>query len=59
MTEPHGYDGEDPDVDDFDEDCGVCGGSGYVHDCGEDTCCCADPESQDMEQCPWCGGEGR
>ena len=26
-------------------DCWQCGGEGWFgHDCGEDTCCCLDPE---------------
>lgn len=33
--------------DDFDEECGECGGEGWIlGDCFEDTCCCADPESE-------------
>ena len=33
------------DVDDYDDECGDCGGEGWVEgDCFEDTCCCADPE---------------
>lgn len=37
-------------------DCWRCGGSGYLeHDCGEDTCCCMDPD--DIE-CDLCHGEG-
>jgi hypothetical protein len=42
------------DVDlEFDEECGECGGEGWiVADCFEDTCCCADPESQhDLIRC--------
>lgn len=39
------------------EDCDNCGGEGYSgHDCGEDCCCCADPD--DNVVCSWCGGEG-
>lgn len=31
--------------DEFGEECGECGGEGWVvADCFEDTCCCADPE---------------
>lgn len=31
-----------------------CDGSGLqAHDCGEDSCCCADPE-MDREMCPGC-----
>lgn len=39
------------------EDCGACGGDGYCgHDCGEDTCCCDDPE--DNMRCDYCNGRG-
>lgn len=41
------------------EACFACGGEGEYHDCGEDTCCCADPETQDMYPCEECGGTGR
>ena len=35
--------------------CERCAGEGLDgHDCGEDTCCCADPE--DNVDCPDCGG---
>jgi hypothetical protein len=37
--------------------CSQCGGDGVDgHDCGEDTCCCLDPE--DNESCDICNGEG-
>ena len=36
--------------------CWQCDG-GYVgHDCGEDVCCCLNPE--DNERCDICNGEG-
>lgn len=39
------------------EDCNECGGSGYsYHDCGEDVCCCLDPE--DNVKCDQCSGNG-
>ena len=39
------------------EDCGSCGGEGvYGHECGEDTCCCADPEEN--ATCGVCSGNG-
>ena len=39
------------------EDCGSCGGEGVSgHDCGEDSCCCEDPE--DNVPCDACGGRG-
>jgi hypothetical protein len=39
------------------EDCDNCGGTGVSsHDCGEDTCCCLDPD--DNVTCDWCGGRG-
>ena len=38
-------------------ECEVCGGKGVDgHDCGEDCCCCADPE--DNIACDCCLGEG-
>jgi len=41
------------------EECWACGGEGYYHDCGEDTCCCADPESDELVPCQECHGRGR
>jgi len=39
------------------EDCDQCGGTGYNgHECGEDTCCCLDPE--DNVTCDYCDGKG-
>ena len=39
------------------ENCDNCGSEGYSsHDCGEDTCCCADPD--DDVVCDWCDGRG-
>jgi hypothetical protein len=39
------------------EECSACGGTGFDgHDCGEDTCCCADPE--DNIPCQFCNGTG-
>jgi hypothetical protein len=39
------------------EDCPECGGEGYSgHDCGEDSCCCADPEEN--IPCDMCYGSG-
>ncbi len=40
------------------EECWECAGVGWVHDCGEDTCCCADPDEQDVYECEACDGEG-
>jgi len=38
-------------------ECEACGGQGVDgHDCGEDSCCCADPE--DNVRCSLCRGEG-
>lgn len=38
-------------------ECWQCGGEGYSdHDCGEDTCCCLDPE--DNVRCDVCNGKG-
>ena len=37
--------------------CEQCGGDGVDgHECGEDTCCCLDPE--DNEPCDFCCGRG-
>lgn len=39
------------------EECPNCGGEGVTsHDCGEDCCCCADPE--DNVPCDACKGDG-
>lgn len=47
------------DDDDFDDDCCFsCHGEGWCHDCGEDTCCCANPDEDDLVPCDECGGEG-
>jgi hypothetical protein len=42
-----------------DEDCDTCGGEGWVTaECFEDTCCCADPDTQHgLIRCPTCGGK--
>ena len=55
VTEPEDYYDEA-----FEVDCYECGGQGWVTaDCFEDTCCCADPESQHgIEPCPLCNPEG-
>ena len=37
-------------------DCWNCGGTGGFHDCGEDTCCCRDP--QPNKTCEICHGTG-
>ena len=38
-------------------ECWECGGDGVSgHDCGEDCCCCADPE--DNIRCDVCNGQG-
>jgi hypothetical protein len=39
------------------QDCHECGGDGLSEDCscGDDTCCCADP---DFKACGTCKGEG-
>lgn len=39
-------------------DCDHCSGDGGFHDCGEDTCCCADPDDDLNEQCEQCNGHG-
>ena len=49
---------EPPDDDGHDHiECWDCGGAGVTHhNCGEDTCCCLDPEDNVM--CETCGGCG-
>lgn len=38
-------------------DCWQCGGEGYTdHDCGEDCCCCLNPEPN--VRCDECRGKG-
>lgn len=32
-----------------DDCCPDCLGEGFYHDCGEDTCCCAYPDEDDMQ----------
>lgn len=39
------------------ESCWHCLGEGGFHDCGDDCCCCADPE-EITDICPECDGEG-
>lgn len=41
-------------------ECWSCGGEGYVlDDCFEDSCCCADPETDhDTVACEQCSGAG-
>lgn len=40
------------------EPCWCCHGAGGWHDCGEDCCCCLEPELDLNERCEECGGEG-
>lgn len=40
----------------MEEICPDCHGEGEWHDCGEDTCCCLNPEPN--EYCEHCDGEG-
>jgi len=40
------------------EICWYCHGDGGFHDCGEDCCCCLDPEDDLNEWCPECEGHG-
>lgn len=37
--------------------CWHCAGAGGFHDCGDDTCCCLDPDSFTNE-CDICDGAG-
>lgn len=46
------------DLESDDDCCPTCWGDGYIHDCGEDTCCCANPDEDDCYPCPDCGGTG-
>ena len=39
------------------ESCYQCMGAGGFHDCGEDTCCCLDPD-EITNICEVCEGEG-
>ena len=41
---------------DEDQICWACNGRGMWHDCGEDTCCCLDPEPDQF--CDECYGDG-
>lgn len=51
-----GWTREPPTVDEWAE-CWNCAGDGCsYHDCGEDACCCADPEPNIM--CHVCDGNG-
>ncbi len=55
LFDPSDFDDDDP-VDDGDS-CWHCLGEGGFHECGEDCCCCADPD-EITETCPECGGTG-
>ena len=58
-SEREGREGECPTCgDDFAwRTCWKCGGEGVDgHNCGEDTCCCLDPE--DNRTCDTCDGDG-
>lgn len=48
------------DFDDFEEEdsCWYCLGDGYYHDCGDDTCCCLEPDFCCQIPCPECNPEG-
>ena len=46
------YDDEEP------EPCHRCEGDGVYHDCGDDACCCADPETTELVICEACRGKG-
>ncbi len=66
-TDKHGSNPESPEPDYGDPDspeyptraaCEACGGDGLSreHECGEDTCCCMNPEPN--VPCDECGGSG-
>jgi hypothetical protein len=42
----------------YGRDCEDCSGEGGYHDCGEDCCCCLDPEEPNA-RCSHCRGTGR
>jgi hypothetical protein len=60
MADPDFIDQPDDAFEDDEDEavCCHCWGEGYVHDCGEDTCCCAEPEIADLYRCEWCEGTG-
>ena len=62
-AEPGALFGDAPQERDYDEDdeCGECGGEGWIdNDCFEDTCCCADPvASHGIRPCPLCNREAK
>ena len=43
-----------------DDECWDCGGDGYILAyCGEDSCCCAEPDmDHDLIMCRTCRGKG-
>ncbi len=56
-----------PDDDGYCKECGAplewigcwsCSGEGAYHDCGEDCCCCLEPDEDLNVQCDICKGEG-
>jgi hypothetical protein len=53
------YEGE-PEDEQEEDFCSNCDGEGYiVDDCFEDSCCCADPETEHgVITCPTCQGKG-
>jgi hypothetical protein len=56
---PPGDDVEHPcDCEDGWITCWSCGGEGDYHDCGEDCCCCAEPEFDERVDCQECHGRG-
>lgn len=40
------------------ETCWQCGGAGGWHDCGDDTCCCLNPDEDLNDECDICNGKG-
>lgn len=45
--------------DDAEEEvCFACHGEGFYHDCGDDTCCCLNPDEDFVFTCDECGGKG-
>jgi hypothetical protein len=57
MHDNNGWEESDYDDGDY-ESCDACDGDGFYHDCGEDTCCCANPDEDDIWPCEECRGSG-
>ena len=49
---------DEDEYDDEDDICQRCNGEGCYHDCGEDTCCCDERDTDDLVTCEDCNGTG-